>query len=199
MRFFQILLSVVPFFLIPIGTDIAFDKHFVPLSTLSSHPLFVIIINVPTVFFLSLTLVQLLQRRVWPAVAFAFGLICTGFVHQWVADGSYGNPGYMVPLRHLAAPLASIIAYLVSFLVVWIVVGHNFKTEKLSGRRLLQRAYIYKGQRLVQRIRLDRGALLARSNLIRYRPSTGSIRCRHPYVRGYYRLTSAEAIEFPPH
>ena len=124
MRFFQIVLAVVLIFLLLIGVDLAFDKRFVPLSTLSSHPLFVIIIYVPTAFFLGLALVQLIRRRVWPAVSFAFGLIGTGFVHQWVADESYGNPGYMVPLGHLAAPLASMIAYSVSFLIVWIVVKY---------------------------------------------------------------------------
>ena len=122
MRFIKVFLAVAIIPLVLIGTDLAFDKRFVPLSVLRSHPLFAIVIYVPTVLFLFLSLAQLIRHRLWPAIAFTFGLIGTGLFHQWVAAGSYGNPGYMVPIGHLAAPLVSLAAYLSSFLAIWLIV-----------------------------------------------------------------------------
>ena len=105
-----------------VGADLAFDHRFVPMATLNNSPLFVVLIYFPTVLFAVFTFFKLRRGRVWSLTAFAIGLIGTGLFHQNVAEESYGNPGYMIPAGHIAAPIVSLTAYIVSFLGVWAAV-----------------------------------------------------------------------------
>ena len=100
----------------------AFDRRFVSFAVFRSNPLFVLLIYAPSALFGTVALVQLIRSRIWPAAAFSGGLIGTGIIHQAVADQSYGNPGYMVPIGHLAAPVASLVAYSACFLIAWLAV-----------------------------------------------------------------------------
>ena len=118
--------------LILVGAELAFDDRFVPLVALKNRPLFVVLIYFPTVFFAVFTLFKLRRGRVWPLTAFAIGLIGTGLFHQMVAEESYGNPGYMIPGGHVAAPVVSLTAYLAAFLGLWAVVR---AVERAKGSR----------------------------------------------------------------
>ena len=89
-----------------------------------------IYIYAPTVLFAILGTVQLFRGRLWPAAAFAMGLVATGLFHQQVVGDSYGNPGYMIPAGHIAAPLVSGVAYAVCFLGAWALVRVWKRREK---------------------------------------------------------------------
>ncbi len=115
--------------LILVGAELAFDHRFVPMVALNNRPLFVVLIYFPTVFFAVLTLFKLRRGRVWPMIAFAIGLISTGLFHQKVAQESYGNPGYMIPGGHVAAPVVSLTVYLTTFLGLWAVVRAVERTK----------------------------------------------------------------------
>ncbi len=141
-------LIVVLLFVVLLGASMAFDARFVPLSWVSSNPLFVIIIYSPTIICAFIVVRQLFRHRIWPAAAFSIGLVCTGFFHQWIAGQSYGNPGYMVPIGHIFAPALSMVAYLASFLVFWVIV--RFSKFKIS--------YIHEGDyEELHRSRKDNG------------------------------------------
>ena len=122
MRITRWLIFGVVVLLLLFGAALAFDRRFVPLSDVIYNPLFVALIYAPTAIFSTISLIQLRRGRTWPAIAFTAGLIGTGSFHQSVIDISYGNPGYMIPSGHLGAPVVSVIAYSVSFLVIWCIV-----------------------------------------------------------------------------
>jgi len=105
--------------LVLLGAYFSFDHRFVPLSDLTDRPVFVAFIYAPTAFFATIGAIQFYRKRTWPAVAFTAGLIGTGLFHQFVIGVSYGNPGYMIASGHIVAPLVSIVAYSISFLVAW--------------------------------------------------------------------------------
>lgn len=119
---------IIATILILVGVGLAFDHRFVPKAMLKNSPLFVVFIYLPTVCFAVLTLFKLGRGRVWSLTAFAIGLIGTGLFHQFVAEDSYGNPGYMIPAGHIAAPIVSLTAYIASFLGVW-AVGKALKSS----------------------------------------------------------------------
>lgn len=120
-------------FLILLGLAMAFDQKFVSFSDMIHNPLAGIFIYFPTALFALIGLIQFLRGRTWPAVAFTAGLIGTGLFHQSVIGFSYGNPGYMFPSGHIVAPLVSLVAYSISFLVVWGItrVGHSGLIPKM--------------------------------------------------------------------
>lgn len=119
----------IPVLLILVGAGLAFDHRFVPMATLFNKPAFVALVYCPTVFFALFTVSSLRRGRVWPLTAFATGLIGTGVFHQSVLAESYANPGYMVPIGHIAAPIVSTAAYAVSFLGVW-AIGKALRRNK---------------------------------------------------------------------
>jgi len=119
MRFNRWLIGPALILLVLFGATLAFDRRFVPLSDLKNIPIFVAFIYAPTAFFAIIGAIQFYRKRIWPALAFAAGLIGTGLFHQSVIDVSYGNPGYMVATGHIFAPLVSIAAYSISFLAAW--------------------------------------------------------------------------------
>ena len=137
MRIVRVTLIVVLLFLVLLGASMAFDARFIPLSSLTNNPLFVGIIYGPTVIFALIAVAQLFRHRIWPAAAFSIGLVGTGLCHQWIAEKSYGNPGYMVPIGHMVAPVVSMVFYLASFLAVWVIV----KFLRLRIRRLSKEDY----------------------------------------------------------
>jgi len=121
MRVNRILAIVVLVFLVLVGAGLAFDHRFIPLVTLNNNPLFVALVYCPTVFFAVFTMFKLRRGQLWPLTGFALGLIGTGLFHQSVAADTYGNPGYMVPIGHFAAPFVSMAAYTVSLIGAWAI------------------------------------------------------------------------------
>lgn len=115
----QRLAFVIPVLLILVGAGLAFDHRFIPMVTLFNKPLFVALVYCPTMFFALFTLSRLRRRGVGSLTAFGIGLIGTGLFHHFVLAETYANPGYMVPIGHLAAPIVSSAAYIASFLGVW--------------------------------------------------------------------------------
>ncbi len=124
----------IPVPLVLVGAGLAFDHRFVPVSAVFNGPLFVVFIYSPTAFFAVFTIFKLRRGRVWSLTAFATGLIGTGLFHQLVAAQSYGNPGYMVPIGHLIAPVFSLAAYLGAFLAAW-AVGKALEGNKAPKER----------------------------------------------------------------
>ncbi len=120
--------------LILLGMALAFDRRFVPFSHMSRKPELGIYIYSPTALFAFVGLVQFLRGRIWPAVAFAIGLICTGLFHQYVVGFSYGNPGYMAPTGHTAAPFVSVVAYSFAFLIVWGIVRVSRRERRTDSQ-----------------------------------------------------------------
>ena len=113
-----------------LGAVLASDPRFVSHSTLAGNPILAAFIYGPTILFAVIAVIKWRNGRIWPAVAFAVGLMCTGLFHQIVAGAAYGNPGYMFPASHILAPIVSLAAYLVSFLVGWIVVIGTHKIRR---------------------------------------------------------------------
>jgi len=107
--------------LILVGAGLAFDHRFIPMATLFNSPAFVALVYCPTVIFGVITVFKLRGGQVRSLTAFGLGLIGTGLFHQVVLAESYANPGYMVPIGHIAAPIVSVAAYTASFLGVWAV------------------------------------------------------------------------------
>lgn len=102
-----------------IGLAMTFNPKFFSASDIAQNPLAGIFIFFPTGLFTLIAVVQFGRGTLWPAVAFAVGLIVTGLFHLSVAGYSYGNPGYMFPGGHIVAPFVSLAVYLTSFLVGW--------------------------------------------------------------------------------
>ena len=96
-----------------------FDQRLVSIKRESALAAF---IYAPTAFFAVIGTIQLLRKRYWPAVAFTLGLIATGLFHQTVIGAYHGNPGYMFPGGHIAAPIVSVVAYSLSFLGAWLII-----------------------------------------------------------------------------
>lgn len=94
----------------------AFDHRFIPLATFRNNPLFVALVYCPTAFFAILALLRLRHGQLLPLAAFAIGLIATGLFHQSLIAETYGDPGYMIPIGHFAAPIVSAAAYTTSLL-----------------------------------------------------------------------------------
>ena len=128
-----------------LGAILATDPRFIAPSELLRNPLLVVFIYAPTIFFATVSMIKWRNGQIWPVAAFAIGLICTGLVHQGVAGAAYGNPGYMVATGHIAAPVVSLVAYLVAFLGSWAVarVTHSLQRKnshdgKEENRKELQ-------------------------------------------------------------
>ncbi len=113
-----------------LGAILASDPRFVSHSALARNPLLIPFLYGPTIVFAVITAIKLRNGQTWAAAAFAVGLMCTGLFHQFVAGETYGDPGYMAPIAHIAAPVVSLVAYVVSFLGGWIVMR---ATKKIRG------------------------------------------------------------------
>lgn len=115
----------------------SFDQKFLSFSDMRRYPLPSIYIFFPTVLFSLISLFQFLRGRTWPTVSFTAGLIGTGLFHQYVVGFSYGNPDYMMPAGHMAAPLVSIMAYSITFIVAWAIArGSQSKRGNSSEDKL---------------------------------------------------------------
>lgn len=120
--------------LIILGAILATDPRFISHSTLAQRPYLIAILYGPTVTFAVIAAIQFRKDRIWPAAAFAIGMMCTGMFHQFVAGEAYGNPGYMAPTGHIAAPIVSLAAYLISFLGGWAVVASMTKLSQAISK-----------------------------------------------------------------
>ena len=111
-----------------------FDQR---LVSIEREPALAVYLYAPTAFFALIGMIQFSRKRDWPAFAFALGLIATGLFHQSVVGMSHGNPGYMFPGGHLAAPIVSVLAYALSFLGVWVVVktSQRMRSHAAGSRR----------------------------------------------------------------
>ena len=118
-KFLTIGITVVVF----LGGILASDPRFIPRA----NPVLIAFIFGPTILFAVIAVVKWRNGLIWPAAAFAVGLMFTGLFHQMVAGETYGNPGYMFAGLHIVAPLVSLAAYLLSFLSSWIVVWSAHK------------------------------------------------------------------------
>lgn len=107
--------------LILVGAVMAFDQRFVSISEIIRNPVAALYYFAPTLLFTLIAVVQFRKKRIWPVAAFTIGLFTTGLFHQYVVQMSYGNPGYMFPGGHIIAPFVSGAAYLVAFLIAWII------------------------------------------------------------------------------
>lgn len=105
--------------LVLLGAGLTFDQR---LVSIRNEPALAVYLYAPTAFFAVIGMIQCFRKRYWPAVAFTLGLIATGLFHQNVVDMYHGNPGYMFPGGHIAAPIVSVTAYVLSFLGAWVVV-----------------------------------------------------------------------------
>jgi len=130
MRLGRKLSVVVIVILIFLGAILASDPRFVSHSELARNPLLIAFLYGPTIVFAVIAATKFRKGEIWAAAAFAVGLMGTGLFHQFVAGATYGNPGYMVPMAHLVAPVVSLVAYLVSFLGGWIVLR---VTQRIRG------------------------------------------------------------------
>ena len=102
--------------LVLLGAAMTFDQRLVSIKREAALAAY---IYAPTVIFAVIGIVQFSRKRFWPAVAFTLGLMATGLFHQSVVGAYHGNPGYMFPGGHIAAPIVSVVAYSLSFLGVW--------------------------------------------------------------------------------
>lgn len=128
------LFAVAIVVLIFLGAILASDPRFISHSALSRNPLLAAFLYGPTVIFAVVAVAGWWNGRLWPAAAFAIGLMGTGLFHQYVAGEAYGNPGYMAPTGHIAAPIVSITAYLVSFLGGWAIVAAMNKLSPMISK-----------------------------------------------------------------
>jgi len=128
------LLSVAIVVLVFLGAILASDPRFISHSALARNPLLAAVLYGPTVIFAVVAVTSWRNGRIWPAAAFAIGLMCTGLFHQYVAGEAYGNPGYMAPTGHIAAPIVSLAAYLISFLGGWVVVASMTKLSQAISK-----------------------------------------------------------------
>jgi len=101
------------------GAWIAFDQRFFHWMEFIDRPVQGLFLYFPTLLFALLALFKWQQGRRWSPAAFTVGLFITGLFHQMVIGQSHNNPGYMFPVGHILAPFVSLVAYTVSFILVW--------------------------------------------------------------------------------
>ena len=104
------------------GAILASDPRFISGSEVLRNPFLLVFLYGPTIIFAIISASKWRHGQIWPMAAFAIGLLCTGLFHKIVAGAAYGNPGYMIPAGHIAAPAVSLAAYLIAFLSSWAVV-----------------------------------------------------------------------------
>ena len=118
MRIGRIFTIAALLLLVVLGAALVFDQRLVSIRRESALAAY---IYAPTAFFAVIGMIQFHRGRYWPAVAFTVGLIVTGLFHQNVIGMYHGNPGYMFPGGHIAAPIVSVVAYSISFLGAWVI------------------------------------------------------------------------------
>lgn len=124
------LLVVVIVITIFLGAILASDPRFISHSALLRNPFLLVFLFGPTIIFAVIAAVKWRNGQIWQLAAFAIGLVCTGIFHQVVAGEAYGNPGYMAPAGHIAAPAVSLAAYLLAFFGSWAVVAVTNKLRR---------------------------------------------------------------------
>jgi len=135
MRLGRKLSVVVIVILIFLGAILATDPRFVSHSELARNPLLIAILYGPTIVFAVIAVVKFRKGQIWPAAAFAVGLMCTGLFHQFAAGTTYGNPGYGISVAQVVAPVVSLVAYLISFLGGWTVVIATHKIRRAKSQK----------------------------------------------------------------